>query len=82
MKTTLLFSAVAGLALVAVTAPAIMAQENVGVEISPTTSLPITGAYESTDGISNFKSYEVDATRAGKYYAEFWLLPAKCADGN
>ena len=30
----------------------------------------------------NFKSFEVNISEAGIYYAEFWLLPAEYADGS
>ena len=30
----------------------------------------------------NFKSFEVNVSEAGIYYAEFWLLPAEYADGS
>ena len=51
-------------------------------EASPTAVIPILGMSESTDGIYNFKSFEVNAYKSGSYYTEFWLLPAKYANNN
>ena len=36
----------------------------------------------TTDGEYNFKNFEVEAPEAGSYYTEFWLLPARLADGS
>ena len=74
--------AVAGLALAAVNAPETMAQETTGVEIYRTSTLQVTGVTVTTDGEYNFKNFEVEAPEAGSYYTEFWLLPARLADGS
>lgn len=47
---------------------------------SATTTLPVKGTTESTDGNFNFKSFEVEAPQAGEYYTEFWLQPARYAN--
>lgn len=45
-----------------------------------------TKAYtDSSDSVEqhlNFSYFEVDVTKSGKYFAEFWVLPAKYADGT
>lgn len=58
------------------------AQEVAGVEISPESTLPITGVTVTTDGIYNFKNFEVEAAEAGAYYTEFWLLPSRYANNG
>ena len=70
----------AGILLSTANAQTAVAQVVGEVEISPTTTLPITGVIEATDGNYNFKSFEVEASRAGSYYTEFWLLPARYAN--
>lgn len=82
MKTKILHMIVVGIVLATANAPAALAQEVAGVESSPTSTLPITGVTESTDGNYNFKSFEVEASEAGAYYTEFWLLPAKLANNR
>lgn len=82
MRKKCLFMLAAGIALATVNAPTAMAQEVAGVEISPTTILPIKGVTEATDGNYNFKSFEVEASEAGSYYTEFWLLPTKYANNH
>lgn len=79
MRKKCLLMIAAGIALATANAPTAVAQEVAGVEISPTT-LPITGVTEATDGNYNFKSFEVEASEAGSYYTEFWLLPTKYAN--
>lgn len=81
MRKKCLLMIVAGIALATANAPTAVAQEVAGVEISPTT-LPITGVTEATDGNYNFKSFEVEASEAGSYYTEFWLLPTKYANNR
>ncbi len=71
---------VAGLMLAAAGTQTVCAQESVEVVTSETNTLPIKGAYESTNGIYNFKTFEVEAADAGDHYAEFWLRPAKHAN--
>lgn len=68
--------------LAAANALAAVAQAVVGIESSPTSTLPITGVTEATDGNYNFKSFEVEASESGAYYTEFWLLPSKYADNS
>lgn len=72
----------AGIVLATANAPTAVAQEVAGVEISPTSTLPITGVTEATDGNYNFKSFEVEVSEAGAYYTEFWLLPSKYANNR
>ena len=72
----------ASIFLATANAPTAMAQEVGGVEISTTSILPITGVTAATDGNYNFKSFEVEASEAGAYYTEFWLLPSKYADNS
>ncbi len=43
-------------------------------------SLPINNEYESSDGVFNYKSFQLEADAAGEYYAGFWILPARHAD--
>lgn len=81
MRKKCLLMIAAGIALATANAPTAVAQEVAGVEISPTT-LPITGVTEATDGNYNFKSFEVEASEAGSYYTEFWLLPTKYANNS
>ncbi len=73
---------VVGIVLATVNAPTIVAQEVAGVEISPVSTLPIKRVTEATDGNYNFKSFEVEASEAGAYYTEFWLLPTKYANNR
>lgn len=40
-------------------------------------TLPVKDSSLATDGTYNFRTFEVDAPEAGRYYTEFWLLPAK-----
>lgn len=72
----------ASIFLATANAPTAAAQEVGGVEISTTSILPITGVTAATDGNYNFKSFEVEASEAGAYYTEFWLLPSKYADSS
>lgn len=72
----------AGIVLATVNAPIVVAQEEVEIEISPTSTLPITGVSETTDGNYNFKNFEVKASESGAYYTEFWLLPSKYANNS
>ena len=72
----------AGIVLATVNAPTAVAQEVAEVEISPTSTLPITGVTEATDGNYNFKSFEVESLEAGSYYTEFWLLPTRYANNR
>lgn len=80
-KKSLLMMA-ASILLATANAPIAAAQEVAGIEISPTSTLPITGVTEATDGNYNFKSFEVEASESGAYYTEFWLLPSKYADNS
>ncbi len=82
MRKKCLLMIAAGIALATANAPTAVAQEFAGVEISPTTTLPITGVTEATDGNYNFKSFEVEVSEAGSYYTEFWLLPTKYANNR
>lgn len=82
MRKKCLLMIAAGIVLATANAPTAVAQEVAGVEISPTTTLPITGVTEATDGNYNFKSFEVEASDAGSYYTEFWLLPTKYANNR
>lgn len=47
---------------------------------SADTALSIKEVYESSDGVLNYKTFQVEADAAGEYYAGFWLLPARHAD--
>lgn len=80
-KKNLLMMAVSIL-LATANAPTAAAQEVEGIEISPTSTLPITGVTEATDGNYNFKSFEIEVSEAGAYYTEFWVLPSKYADNR
>lgn len=82
MRKKCLLMIAAGIVLATANAPTAVAQEFAGVEISPTSTLPITGVTEATDGNYNFKSFEVEASEAGAYYTEFWLLPSKYANNS
>ena len=82
MRKKCLLMIAAGIVLATANAPTAVAQEVAGVEISPTTTLPITGVTEATDGNYNFKSFEVEVSAAGSYYTEFWLLPPKYANNR
>lgn len=82
MRKKSLLMMVVSILLASVNAPSVVAQDVGGVEISTTSILPITGVTEATDGNYNFKSFEVEASEAGEYYTEFWLLPSKYADNR
>lgn len=58
------------------------AQEVTENETSQTSTLSVLRVSEATDGIYNFKSFEIKAPEAGNYYTEFWLLPTKYANNN
>ncbi len=77
MRKKSLFMVVAGIVLAMANSPTTSAQEAVSVATSLTSTLPITGVSESTDGNYNFKNFEVKVSEAGSYYTEFWLLPSK-----
>lgn len=47
---------------------------------SADTALSIKEVYESSDGVLNYKTFQVEAEADGEYYAGFWLLPARHAD--
>lgn len=79
MRKKCLLVIAAGIVLATANASITEAQEAVEVKTSPTT-LPIMGVTEATDGTYNFKSFEVKASEAGSYYAEFWFLPTKYAN--
>lgn len=82
MRKNSLLMIAAGILLATASAPTAVAQDVVGIEISPTTTLPITGVSEATDGNYNFKNFEVEASKSGAYYTEFWLLPSKYANNS
>lgn len=56
--------------------------QNAVVETPLSVVLPINNVSFDTDGKYNYKIFEVTAPEDGKYYADFWLLPAKYADGT
>lgn len=76
------FILVAGLLLATTSAPTITAQDVTDVDISSSSTLPIKGISISSDNDYNFKNFEVVASTSGDYYVEFWLMPAKYADGT
>lgn len=82
MKKKSLFMIAASIILATANASTAIAQEVSGAESSPTSTLPITGITETTDGSYNFKSFEIEASEAGAYYTEFWLLPSKYASNR
>lgn len=82
MRKKCLLMVVVGMMLASAKAPTAMAQEVAGMEITTSSTLPITGVYTSTDGKYNFKNFEVEASESGSYFTEFWLMPAKYADNS
>lgn len=77
-----LLMVVAGFVFATTNAQTVGAQDVAGVKVSTTSVIPITGVTQSTDGNYNFKSFEINAPDAGKYYTEFWLLPARYASNS
>lgn len=72
----------AGVVFAVSTSLSVCAQGISEVEVSTSCScLPVKGISESTDGIYNFKNFEIEALQEGAYYTEFWLQPARYA-GN
>ena len=80
MKRKSLILAVAGIMLATANAPAAQAHEVSGVGNSRSSSPPASVSKALTDGRYNFRHFEVEASEAGEYYTEFWLLPAGLAD--
>lgn len=81
MRKKCLLMIAAGIVLATANAPTAVAQEVAGVEISPTTTLPITGVTEATDGNYNFKSFEVEVSAAGNDGNSVPVAyPANCND--
>lgn len=82
MKTKDLQTIVVSLLLIAASVLTVCAQSVVGDDASQVGTPPIKGVSESSDGVCNLKSFEFIASRAGMYYTEFWLSPARYADGS
>lgn len=82
MLVRILPTVVAGLIFTTLSFQTICAQEISKNVISATCTLPIKGISESTNGVYNFKNFEVETPDDGSYYVNFWLLPAKYADDN
>ena len=80
MKKKSLLLAVAGIMLATANAPAAQAHEVSGVGNSKLSSPPVSVSKALTDGRYNFRYFEVEASEAGEYYTEFWLLPARLSD--
>lgn len=59
-----------------------IAKAQVSTDSGTSEFLKVESVSESTDGTYNFKSFEVEASEAGAYYTEFWLLPSKYADNS
>lgn len=81
MKKKLLLMPVVGMVLAAASVP-VVAQEVKGNKLSQNTTLPITAVTETTDGNLNYKNFHVEASEAGAYYTEFWLLPSRYPDNS
>ena len=58
------------------------AQKMVATVNTANATLPVKSVSETTDGMFNFKNFEIEASEEGDYYAGFWLLPSKYQDGN
>lgn len=56
--------------------------QNVATDKALPHSLPINSVSFDTDGKYNYAKFQVTAPEDGKFYANFWLLPAKYADGT
>lgn len=81
MEKKLLLMLVVGMVLAAVSVP-VVAQEVEENRLSQSTTLPITAVTETTDGNLNYKNFHVEASEAGVYYTEFWLLPSRYPDNS
>lgn len=44
--------------------------------------LSIKSVSESTNTVENFRNFEIEVNESGNYYAQFWLQPAKYANGS
>lgn len=80
MKKKSLLLAVAGIMLATANAPAAQTHEVSGAGNSKLSSPPVSVSKALTDGRYNFRYFEVEASEAGEYYTEFWLLPARLSD--
>ena len=58
------------------------AQKMVAAENTANAMLPVKSISETTDGVFNFKDFEIEASEEGDYYAGFWLLPSKYQDAS
>lgn len=70
------------LSIMLITLFAQIAKAQVSTDSGTSEFLKVESVSESTDGTYNFKSFEVEASEAGAYYTEFWLLPSKYADNS
>lgn len=80
MKKKSLLLGVAGIMLATANAPIAEAHEVSGAGNSKSSSPPVSVSKALTDGGFNFRYFEVEASEAGEYYTEFWLLPAGLPD--
>lgn len=58
------------------------AQKMVAAVNTANATLPVKSVSETTDGMFNFKNFEIEVSEEGDYYAGFWLLPSKYQDAS
>lgn len=79
---TYFFYMLLSILLSTVDATSSQAQKMVAAVNTANATLPVKSVSETTDGMFNFKNFEIEVSEEGDYYAGFWLLPSKYQDGN
>lgn len=81
MKRTLLLSMMCAF-FVAFATQSINAQGGTNDVLASNNVLSIKSVSESTNTVENFRNFEIEVNESGNYYAQFWLQPAKYANGS
>lgn len=81
MKRTLLLSMMCAFFVTFATL-SINAQGSTNDVLASNNVLSIKSVSESTNTVENFRNFEIEVNESGNYYAQFWLQPAKYANGS
>lgn len=82
MKRKFLLLSVASILLTPAGASATSTFGDSTTKVFPASAVTVTRVADTTDGDCNFRNFEVEVPESGDYFVEFWLLPAKYADGS
>lgn len=81
MERTLLLSMICAFFVTFATL-SINAQGSTNDVLASNNVLSIKSVSESTNTVENFRNFEIEVNESGNYYAQFWLQPAKYANGS